>query len=155
MPSIEIQIACDDDTIPDNDAMVRWVSRTLESAGAGPGGGVALRIVGSEEIQELNRNYREKNAPTNVLSFPAGTIEGLPESAEPPLGDIVVCAPVVREQALATGKPLRDHWAHMIVHGTLHLLGFDHETAGDAAKMEGLEARILKEQGIADPYAEA
>ena len=87
-----------------------------------------MRIVDAAEIHALNSDYRGKDKPTNVLSFPAGDVAGLPADMPVPLGDVVICASVVREEAAAQGKALDDHWAHMLVHGTLHLLGYDHET---------------------------
>ena len=105
-------------------------------------------------MQQLNSEFREQDKPTNVLSFPAGEIEGLPSDADVPLGDIVVCAEVVRSEAKEQGKTAQAHWAHMVVHGTLHLLGFDHENDSDAARMEGLEIQILTDNGISNPYTE-
>jgi probable rRNA maturation factor len=106
-------------------------------------------------MRALNRDYRDKDKPTNVLSFPAGQVTGLPEAEPMPIGDIVVCADVVSNEAAEQGKAPPDHWAHMLVHGTLHLLGFDHEADAEAAAMETLESRILAEQGVADPYGAA
>lgn len=106
-------------------------------------------------MRSLNRDYRQKDKATNVLSFPAGAIEGLPAEAAPLLGDIVICAEVVSDEAAEQGKSTDDHWAHMLVHGTLHLLGYDHETDDDAAEMEGLEARILTVNGLRDPYVKS
>ena len=106
-------------------------------------------------MRRLNSEYRASDKPTNVLSFPAGDIAGLPTDAAAPLGDLVVCASVVRDQAKAQGKALEDHWAHMIVHGTLHLLGFDHEDDDEAADMEGREIEILRTHGVANPYGES
>lgn len=153
--TVEIQIACDDDTIPGQDELTRWVSRAFEAIGRSDAVEVAVRVVDTQEMQELNRDFREKDKPTNVLSFPAGAVEGMPSDAELPLGDIVVCAPVVRDEALGQGKVLGDHWAHMMVHGTLHLLGYDHESEQEALEMEGLETQILGDHGIADPYAQS
>ncbi len=155
MATVEIQIACDDTDIPPEDDLSRWVSRALQAVGHSDSVEVTVRVVNAGEMQELNRDYREKDKPTNVLSFPSGQIEGLPLEAELPLGDIVVCASVVRDEALGQGKKLGDHWAHMIVHGSLHLLGYDHETDAEAEEMETLEARILGDHGIANPYAES
>ena len=155
MAAGEIQVACDDDNVPGEDNLSLWVSRTFDAVGHSGANEVAVRVVNAGEMQELNRDYRSKDKPTNVLSFPAGAVEGLPSGAELPLGDIVVCAPVVRDEALGQGKALGDHWAHMIVHGTLHLLGYDHETEPEALEMEGLETQILGDHGIANPYAES
>jgi len=113
-----------------------------------------VRLVDTDEIRSLNREYRRKDKATNVLSFPAAAIEGLPTDVAQVLGDVVVCATVVNEEAAEQGKAIEDHWAHMLVHGTLHLLGYDHEADDDAAEMEGIETRILTENGLADPYRE-
>ena len=114
-------------------------------------GELGIRVVGSAESRVLNLQYRGKPAPTNLLSFPmkagAGANHGL-------IGDIVVCAPVVAREAREQGKTLRAHWAHMVIHGTLHLLGFDHERATDARRMEGRERQLLARLGFADPYGE-
>jgi probable rRNA maturation factor len=97
----------------------------------------------------LNERWRGRAKPTNVLSFPASH-----EAGGRQIGDLVVCAPVVAREAREQGKPLASHWAHMIVHGTLHLLGFDHERAADAKRMEGRERALLARIGIADPYGD-
>jgi len=115
---------------------------------------VSVRVVNAAEMQQLNSEFRSQDKPTNVLSFPAGDFAGLPDDAERPLGDIVVCAAVVADEAEQQGKTLRDHWAHMIVHGTLHLLGFDHDNDSDAAEMESIEIRIMTDHGLANPYGE-
>jgi probable rRNA maturation factor len=112
---------------------------------------VTIRIVNKNEIAKLNEAYRNKNYPTNVLSFPLEVKQNIPMKF-PLLGDIVVCANVVSEEAKQQGKPIKSHWAHMIVHGTLHLLGFDHEIDEDAEKMETLEIAILQQLKIANPY---
>lgn len=111
---------------------------------------LCVRVVDQAESQALNHAYRGKAAPTNVLSFPADV--PVPELAV--LGDVVVCAPVVRREAQDQGKPYHDHFAHMVVHGVLHLLGYDHQSATDAAVMERLEIQILDRFGIGDPYGE-
>jgi len=113
---------------------------------------MSVRLVNREEIRLLNRDYRQLDSATNVLSFPAGEISGLPTEVAQSLGDVVVCASVVSDEAAEQGKSVDAHWAHMLVHGTLHLLGYDHQTAADAAEMESLEARILKANGLTDPY---
>ena len=106
-------------------------------------GELTIRIVDEAESQALNRDYRGKDKPTNVLSF--GGDEGV-------LGDLVICAPVVAREAIEQNKTLREHWAHMVVHGCLHLQGYDHEIEADAQKMEAREIRILKSLGFPDPY---
>ncbi|MBI2383603.1 MAG: rRNA maturation RNase YbeY [Gammaproteobacteria bacterium] len=110
-------------------------------------GQITIRIVGAEESRRLNARYRGKNKPTNVLSFPYPELTG-----EGMLGDLVVCAPVVAREAREQGKPPRHHWAHMIVHGSLHLLGYDHIDAKDAGRMEARERAILARFDIPDPY---
>lgn len=149
---VDVQLACDDDDIPPPHEIERWVKRALHASGRDAAVEIAVRVVGLAESQRLNCDYRHKDSPTNVLSFPAGAMEGLPPDEVRPLGDIVVCAPVVQREAAEQGKAHADHWAHMLVHGTLHLLGYDHQAQAEAVEMEALEARVLAEYGIADPY---
>jgi probable rRNA maturation factor len=121
--------------------------RWARLAAGGRDGELGIRIVGAAEGRALNARWRGRDRPTNVLSFPAAA------SLRPrQLGDLVVCAPVVAREAREQGKALAAHWAHMIVHGTLHLLGFDHVRAADARRMEGRERALLARLGIADPY---
>jgi probable rRNA maturation factor len=150
----DVQVACDDPDIPRNDDIQTWIAAAVEQSGRQPAGDaeVAVRIVDAVEIRTLNHLYRGKDKATNVLSFPAGEIEGLPAGASVLLGDVVVCASVVAKEASEQGKTPADHWAHMIVHGTLHLLGFDHENDTEATEMEALETRILASQSVTDPY---
>ncbi|HEY9112791.1 MAG TPA: rRNA maturation RNase YbeY, partial [Rhodanobacteraceae bacterium] len=110
---------------------------------------LSIRIVGAREGRALNLQYRGKDYATNVLSFPAELPRGV---VLPLLGDLAICAPVVAREARDQGKARRDHYAHLTVHGMLHLLGFDHQNARDAARMEKLETGILAKLGIADPY---
>lgn len=110
---------------------------------------LTLRFVGRREGAALNWKWRGKQGPTNVLSFPAGE----PRVPGPALlGDIVLCAPVISREALQQGKSARAHWAHLIVHGILHLLGYDHQQPAAARRMETLEKKLLAGMGIADPY---
>lgn len=111
-------------------------------------GEVCVRVVDEDESRELNHRYRHKDAPTNVLSFPAAV--DLPDALM--WGDIVICAPVVAREAAEQDKQYPDHFAHMVVHGVLHLLGYDHQSAEEAADMEPMETRILKSFGVSDPY---
>ena len=152
---VDVQLAADDESIPTADDIAIWVNRAIDAAGNSGKREVSVRVVGADEMQQLNREFREQDKPTNVLSFPVGDLAGLPDEAEQPLGDIVICAAVVAAEAVQQGKMQSDHWAHMIVHGTLHLLGFDHESDSDAAEMEGLENRIMTDHGIASPYGES
>jgi probable rRNA maturation factor len=110
---------------------------------------LSLRIVGKARSRSLNAHYRHKDKPTNVLSF-AGA--GNAPDGRYFLGELVICAPVVAAEARAQGKSLQAHWAHMTVHGVLHLLGFDHERAREAAKMASREIQILDRLGFSDPY---
>ncbi|WP_144714398.1 rRNA maturation RNase YbeY [Aeromonas veronii] len=110
---------------------------------------VTVRIVDEAESNELNLTYRGKDKPTNVLSFP---FEAPPGLELPLLGDLVICRQVVEREAEEQGKPLMAHWAHMVVHGSLHLLGYDHIEDEEAEEMEALERDIMLELGFADPY---
>jgi len=110
---------------------------------------LGLRIVGGAESAALNNRFRRKSYPTNVLSFP---FEAPPGTRSDILGDLVICAPVVRREAHTQRKPVNAHWAHMVVHGILHLRGYDHRKRRDAAVMEKMEIRLLKELGYANPY---
>lgn len=112
---------------------------------------LALSVVGSAEARRLNLLWRGRDYPTNVLSFPAppGSVA---HAGRRWLGDVILCAPVIEREARQQGKPSADHWAHLVVHGCLHLLGFDHETAADALRMERRERQILSRFRIPDPY---
>ncbi len=152
-PVIDVEIVSDDKTIPAIDEIADWVRHALAAVPQPlQDAELAVRVVDAEEMQSLNGEYRQKDAPTNVLSFPVGEIDGLPAAAGNFLGDIVVCASVVNSEASEQGKRPNDHWAHMLVHGTLHLLGYDHQIDTDAAKMEALEQRVLAQRGVANPY---
>ena len=152
--TVDVQVACDDPDIPGRTEIESWVGAAVAAAETDATGTaeVSVRIVDAAEIQALNASYRQQDKPTNVLSFPADTT-AQPAGEPVLLGDVVVCAPVVRAEALEQGKVLANHWAHMLVHGTLHLLGYDHHADTEAARMEGLEAAILEAHGIANPYA--
>ncbi|HTV49971.1 MAG TPA: rRNA maturation RNase YbeY [Steroidobacteraceae bacterium] len=116
-----------------------------------PGRELAVRLVAARESRELNARYRGRDHATNVLSFPVGaTASSLP--APQPLGDLVICPQVVRAEARAQGKSVRAHWAHLIVHGALHLIGYDHLEPRDARRMERREIRVLRRLGFANPY---
>jgi len=123
------------------------LKRFADAALGAKKGELTIRIVGPAESRGLNQRFRGKDKPTNVLSFPAAEGPG-----EKQIGDLVVCASVVAEEAREQGKPLRAHWAHMIVHGCLHLAGYDHERDADAKVMEDKERKILRALGIPDPY---
>jgi probable rRNA maturation factor len=136
--------------VPTPTSFRRWVEVALQGARHRKPAELSIRIVGAREGRALNRQYRGKDYATNVLSFPVELPRGV---ASPLLGDLVICAPVVAREAREQGKAPRDHYAHLTVHGVLHLLGFDHQNERDATRMEALETRILAGLGIADPYA--
>lgn len=132
-------------------AQVRqWVRGVLTHEGRG--GQVTVRMVGEAEGRTLNERYRGRAGATNVLSFPSGQSD---EVAAPLLGDIVICAPVVLRESEAQGKTAAAHWAHLVTHGVLHLLGYDHQTERQAQEMESLETGLLTAWGYPDPYAGA
>ncbi len=142
------------DALPNEDDLLRWARAALEKSGQWE---VGLRIVGLEESRALNRDYRGKDRATNVLSFPfelpPGVTSAMLGEETVPLGDLVICAPLVEEEAATQGKPLLAHWAHLVVHGILHLQGYDHVLDQDAEVMENQERRILATLGFQDPYA--
>jgi probable rRNA maturation factor len=145
---LEIQSACSE-PVPEEDDLRRWICAALAERTPGDNAEICLRLVGETEMTTLNHDYRGKSGPTNVLSFPADLP---PELALPLLGDIVICAPIVAREAAEQDKPLAAHWAHMVVHGCLHLLGFDHIEDADAISMEALETTILAQLGFPCPY---
>lgn len=153
--AIDIQMASTVDSVPDEKAIQAWLDDVVGSAGDGTSREISVRIVDEEEGRALNNQYRQQDKATNVLSFPAvGADEvGLPPELSQALGDIVICGPVVEREAVEQNKEIASHWAHLLVHGALHLLGYDHETDEEADVMEKLETRILATRGIADPYS--
>jgi probable rRNA maturation factor len=144
---VQLQIACDDDDLPDPAHFRSWARAALGDRRANSE--LTIRIVDEAEIVQLNSSYRHKVGATNVLSFPFDAPAGVDV---PLLGDIVICAPVVRREAKEQSKSVNSHWAHMVVHGTLHLLGFNHEQDRDAQDMEDMETRILADLGFDNPY---
>jgi len=151
---VDVQIACRGDGVPSAREIESWARRAYIGAveDADNAAEVSVRVVSKDEIRTLNRDYRGKDKATNVLSFPAGTVAGLPADAVRTLGDVVICADVVLAEAQEQGKSIDDHWAHMLVHGVLHLLGYDHGNDAEAALMEDLEKQVLAKHGVADPY---
>lgn len=155
-PSLELALgyALPRTGLPTRPQFRKWVLAALSGAGRRFDSEVAIQIVDAAEGQAMNLQYRGKDYATNVLSFPAEVPEGLPEDFDfPQLGDLVICAPVVAREAAEQGKALNDHYAHLTVHGVLHLLGFDHIEDAEAEEMEALERVILASLDIADPYA--
>ena len=145
---IDIESNSQSQQIPALAELERWVSAALQSQQL-EDAEVSLYIVDEDESQELNSQYRGKDYPTNVLSFP---FEAPPGMELPLLGDLVICRQVVEQEAVEQNKPLEAHWAHMVVHGSLHLLGYDHIEDEEAEEMEALERDIMQELGFADPY---
>lgn len=149
---VEVQIASAADEVPRAREIRHWADVALEEvADDGEPPDVCVRVVDEAESRALNLRFRGVDKPTNVLSFPA-QIE-LPQ--ESILGDVVVCAPLVSEEAADQGKTVSDHYAHLVVHGVLHLVGYDHEQPDAAKRMEALEIRILERIGVPDPYTTA
>ncbi len=139
--------------LPAEEEFAAWVAAAVTAGQPQPlPGCVTLRMVSPDESAELNSVWRDKRGPTNILAFPAGPALLPAEAAEAELGDLVVCLQVARQEAAAQGKTLTQHLAHLTVHGTLHLLGFDHQSDPEAARMEALESRILAGMGFPDPY---
>lgn len=143
--SIAVQYATSRRGVPAATSLRRWAALAL----ARTPGRVTVRVVGEEEGAKFNRRYRKRPRATNVLSFPAAA---LPDGSRPLLGDLVITAPVVAREAAAQHKPARAHWAHLVIHGCLHLLGYDHETAAERRVMEARERKLLAGLGYPDPY---
>ncbi|MCB1866955.1 MAG: rRNA maturation RNase YbeY [Gammaproteobacteria bacterium] len=146
---IDIQNATEADGVPEEEEFQRWVEVALK--GRRKKAELTIRLVDEPESRQLNREFRGPDRATNVLSFPfdAPAVVDLDL-----LGDIVICAPVVQHEAKQQAKPVTAHWAHMVVHGTLHLLGMDHQTDKEALQMEAAEVSILTNLGFQDPYVD-
>ncbi len=143
---LDLQIATSFEPLPDEQQFALWVRTAVQEPGEAE---LTIRLVDREESRRLNSRYRGKEAATNVLSFPAE----LPEGVDLPLlGDIVICAPLVAEEAAAQGKSLEAHWAHLTLHGILHLLGYDHQQEAETQAMEALEVELLDSLGYRNPY---
>jgi len=148
---LEIQRATTSTSTPADERFQHWINMV-------PGklnhkSQLSIRLVDEPEARRFNRDYRNSDYATNVLSFPADLPEGLPsEVRQSQLGDLLICAPVVAREAVERKRSEADHWAHLTIHGVLHLLGYDHEQDAEAAIMESLEIEILRELGISDPY---
>lgn len=147
--ALDLQYAVKPDNLPTPAQFETWVrvalGDTMDEAE------LTIRIVDARESQQLNHDYRGKDKPTNVLSFP---FEAPPGIELPLLGDLVICASVVENEALEQQKALEAHWAHMVVHGCLHLLGYDHIEDAEAEEMESLETTLITGLGFPDPYKE-
>jgi probable rRNA maturation factor len=145
---IAVQIADGVVAVPRAASLRRWARAALGAAERT--GSLCIRVVDATEMAELNKRFRHREGTTNVLSFAADT--DFPGGGEPLLGDVVICAPVVALEAVVQHKTAADHYAHLVVHGVLHLCGYDHEKPRDAKVMESHEVAILRTIGIADPY---
>ena len=150
MISVEVQRACAAGGLPPQHQMRAWIAHAVVRRRKRAS--IGLRLVDAAEGAALNERWRGKSGPTNVLSFPAS---GLEKVAPEILGDIVLCVPVLKAEARAQRKTIAAHCAHLLVHGSLHLLGMDHQDEAQARRMEQLERRLLAELGFPDPYATA
>ncbi|KXI28770.1 rRNA maturation RNase YbeY [Paraglaciecola hydrolytica] len=166
---LDLQIATEQADIPSEQDFSLWLEHVFAALSISDKE-ITIRIVDDAESQQLNYQYRSKNSPTNVLSFPFempdfmgmddeenaehddNHVASLAEAEFNLLGDLVICAPVVTREATEQNKTLKHHWAHMVVHGTLHLLGYDHINDDEAEDMEALERQILQQLAIDDPY---
>ncbi|ASI90193.1 MULTISPECIES: rRNA maturation RNase YbeY [Vibrio] len=145
---LDLQIAVESEQgLPSADEFQGWLDKTITPFQQDAE--LTIRIVDEEESQQLNRDYRGKDKPTNVLSFP---FEAPPGVEMDLLGDMIICRQVVEKEAIEQSKPLIAHWAHMVVHGSLHLLGYDHIEDDEAEEMEALETEIMLDMGFDDPY---
>ncbi|MBS3963445.1 MAG: rRNA maturation RNase YbeY [Methylomonas sp.] len=151
MNHIDLQIATMCDGLPALADFQRWVDAVLDAADDDTE--IVIRLVDDDESHQLNQQYRHKSGPTNVLSFPFEVPEGIDVECAL-LGDLVICAPLIAEEARQQSKPLHHHWAHIVIHGVLHLVGYDHIDDAEADAMEAREIDILRTFNIADPYTE-
>ena len=143
---LDVQNATAFKPLPDDALFGQWVETALQGTSEAE---LTLRLVYRDESRKLNQRYRGKDQPTNVLSFPA---ELPPDLGIPLLGDIVLCAPLVGEESAAQNKSLSAHWAHLVMHGVLHLLGHYHQSEREAVEMEAIEVELLASLGFANPY---
>lgn len=155
--TVELQVACQVDSLPPEAEVRSWLDQAFQAGSRLAAGryDVAVRIVDEDESRLLNKRYRQRDEPTNVLAFQADGPDGIigqPHGTVRPLGDLVICAALVEREAEKQGKNLAGHWGHLLVHGMLHLLGYDHDTARKTAEMETMERQILADRGFGDPY---
>ena len=147
----EVQRVTTSSWLPDDEQFQLWISSV--PAAQDHKYSLTVRLVDEHEARRFNKEYRDRDYATNVLSFPAELPEGLPvEVRQAQLGDLLICAPVVASESREQNRPEIDHWAHLTIHGVLHLLGYDHERPDEAVVMEALETEILGNLGISDPY---
>ncbi len=166
MIELDVQNPYEFESIPKKDELQRWVEAAIQGKNSTPKLSIVLRFVNREESKTLNHAYRHKRYATNVLSFPFDEPEFTTDMADlnealaqhlqqQHLGDIVLCEQIVQKEAREQHKTLKQHWAHLIVHGVLHLQGYDHQQAEEAELMESLEIKILQGLGFDNPYLEA
>lgn len=149
---IHLQNASSQKNIPTQKQFKTWVSMALDNQCENLfSPAITIRIVDENESASLNQQYRKKSGPTNILSFPYQQHPGIKSSL---LGDLVICAPIVIKEAAKQNKNITAHWSHLVIHGTLHLLGYDHIQENEAQKMESLEILLLKQLGYPNPYME-
>jgi probable rRNA maturation factor len=150
---IDLQIACLETELPTEAQIQQWVNAALNEVSSDPTQEfeLTIRLVNNEESQQLNAQYRGKDKPTNVLSFPFEVPDGIELNL---LGDLIICIDVMKKEADEQNKALFDHWAHLVIHGCLHLVGFDHISDSEALEMETIEIAILAKLGIINPYLE-
>jgi probable rRNA maturation factor len=147
--TVVVQVATSATALPSSDQISDWVQTAVDGECQGE---LTVRVVDEAESANLNARYRNRNGPTNVLAFQAEADWPVNADDIPPIGDVVICAPVVQREAVEQGKAAEAHWAHLVVHGALHLLGFDHESPAEAGRMEAREREALARLGYADPY---
>ncbi len=153
MLKVDITNQCQEHRVPSDVLCKEWINATLDFLDKDSNCSVSLQFLSPEDSQALNQQYRDKDYPTNVLSFPANLPQEIVENLDAsPLGDLAICPAVVEEEARAQNKEVEAHWAHLTIHGCLHLLGFEHEGEDEAAEMENIEIEVLKKFGISNPY---
>lgn len=146
---IDIQHASHEGAPVSDDLLTKWAELALHEHK--DSAELTLRLVNTKEIQQLNCDYRAQNKATNVLAFPA-VVPEIIELDYPLLGDVIICPAVLEKESLSLGKPLEEHWAHIVIHGILHLLGYDHIKDDETEVMQALETKLLAKLGFADPY---
>ena len=151
---VDVDVASTVTSVPEQSEIHAWVTEVIQELAVDRDCEVSIRIVDEEEGRALNKRFCNIDKATNVLSFPSNSasIAGMVPAIPCLLGDIVICGPIVEREAAAQHKVLAAHWAHLLVHGTLHLLGHDHESESEAVAMEAIETRILNRRGVKDPY---
>lgn len=150
---IDLQMACTETELPSEAQFQLWVDTVLAEVSSEPKQDfeLTIRLVNTTESQQLNNQYRGKDKPTNVLSFPFEVPDGIDLNL---LGDLIICIDVMKKEAQTQNKSLFDHWAHLVIHGCLHLVGFDHINDIEADEMESIEVSVLEKLGINNPYLE-